>query len=584
VDLLSVLEHAEPPRSPYFLRLPTRYGQLRVDILSPDPDAASGNGLVGDDALQAHAMVNEAVAHAQHGDLAGAEALLLDTVRRFPYSYEAFGVLSEVCTSLGRTADAVYYGRQVVGLVPSYRNLTLLARALGQAGKLPEAATVQYHLWQTRAEAQPAEALGAIHGYLVTLSKLDDAGSMVDVCAQALIEHPGDPTIRYQQAFAHLLLGRLPEARRLAEQAMATLPPGEPLAPRFAQLRDSIAARFGASVGAHLDTAPPAPEPAAEQSAPGGPAPSVFDPPESSAPGGPVPSVFDPTAQPGDDPFPPADAPPPAAAADAFEPAVPAPPALPPRRQPLPAELGPASGPRVEEPFSAPRHASEPAPQAAPGPRHASQPHTPPPAFGLREVVAAIEAGQVPPADGGLTVVPGEGRAAVLAFTAHSVVAADIDPDWIRAQLPPGDLSAPLNPPFLSALTDRLGRRVNNIDLVALGPRLLGPTPLPLSEVDARQHPRVRRALRYRDDVHVWATEGGLLILGRGLGGRWELAVEVEPAYRGRGLGRVLATAGRHLVPGSTVWAQIAPGNAASVRAFVAAGFKPIGAEALLVD
>ncbi len=632
MDLLSVLEHAEPPRSPYFLRLPTRYGQLRVDILSPDPDAASGNGLVGDDALQAHAMVNEAVAHAQHGDLAGAEALLLDTVRRFPYSYEAFGVLSEVCTSLGRTADAVYYGRQVVGLVPSYRNLTLLARALGQAGKLPEAATVQYHLWQTRAEAQPAEALGAIHGYLVTLSKLDDAGSMVDVCAQALIEHPGDPTIRYQQAFAHLLLGRLPEARRLAEQAMATLPPGEPLAPRFAQLRDSIAARFGASVGAHLDTAPPAPDPAAEQSAPGGPAPSVFDPPESSAPGGPVPSVFDPpessarggpvpsvfdppessarggpapsvfdppessapggpvpsvfdpTAQPGDDPFPPADAPPPAAAADAFEPAVPAPPALPPRRQPLPAELGPASGPRVEEPFSAPRHASEPAPQAAPGPRHASQPHTPPPAFGLREVVAAIEAGQVPPADGGLTVVPGEGRAAVLAFTAHSVVAADIDPDWIRAQLPPGDLSAPLNPPFLSALTDRLGRRVNNIDLVALGPRLLGPTPLPLSEVDARQHPRVRRALRYRDDVHVWATEGGLLILGRGLGGRWELAVEVEPAYRGRGLGRVLATAGRHLVPGSTVWAQIAPGNAASVRAFVAAGFKPIGAEALLVD
>jgi hypothetical protein len=37
------------------------------------------------------------------------------------------------------------------------------------------------------------------------------------------------------------------------------------------------------------------------------------------------------------------------------------------------------------------------------------------------------------------------------------------------------------------------------------------------------------------------------------------------------------------LVPGGQpLWAQIAPGNAASVRAFLAAGFLPVGAEALL--
>jgi RimJ/RimL family protein N-acetyltransferase len=34
----------------------------------------------------------------------------------------------------------------------------------------------------------------------------------------------------------------------------------------------------------------------------------------------------------------------------------------------------------------------------------------------------------------------------------------------------------------------------------------------------------------------------------------------------------------------AVVWAQIAPGNAASVRAFLAAGFQPVGAEALLVS
>jgi hypothetical protein len=31
------------------------------------------------------------------------------------------------------------------------------------------------------------------------------------------------------------------------------------------------------------------------------------------------------------------------------------------------------------------------------------------------------------------------------------------------------------------------------------------------------------------------------------------------------------------------VWAQVSPGNAASVRAFLAAGYRPVGAEALLV-
>ena len=44
-----------------------------------------------------------------------------------------------------------------------------------------------------------------------------------------------------------------------------------------------------------------------------------------------------------------------------------------------------------------------------------------------------------------------------------------------------------------------------------------------------------------------------------------------------------LARAARHLVPaGEPLWAQVAPANAASVRAFLAAGFTPVGAEVLL--
>ncbi len=92
------------------------------------------------------------------------------------------------------------------------------------------------------------------------------------------------------------------------------------------------------------------------------------------------------------------------------------------------------------------------------------------------------------------------------------------------------------------------------------------------------------RALRFRDGVRVSAAEGGIGVLGRGVAGRRETAIEVDEAARGRGLDRALATATRHLVPdGEPLWAQQAPGNARSVRVFQAAAHRPVGAEALLV-
>jgi len=86
-----------------------------------------------------------------------------------------------------------------------------------------------------------------------------------------------------------------------------------------------------------------------------------------------------------------------------------------------------------------------------------------------------------------------------------------------------------------------------------------------------------------RDDVRVWATDGGVLVLGRGIGGRLEVAVEVDEGVRHRGLGRALVSAARQLSGGEPVWAQVSPGNARSLRAFQAAGYLPVGAEALLI-
>ena len=194
--------------------------------------------------------------------------------------------------------------------------------------------------------------------------------------------------------------------------------------------------------------------------------------------------------------------------------------------------------------------------------------------------------GAFPPADGGVTVLPqpSDRDAGVWGFTAHAVVFADVGQDWVTSYLPPHDLGAPLGPPFLQALCAATNRRPGSIDMLCTAEPLPGPPLIELTPDPDRSHSRVTRALSYRDDVRAWrTTDGGVILLGRGVAGRRETAIEVDENRRSRGLGRALALAARHLAdPGEPLWAQVAPANAASVRAFLAAGFTPVGAEILL--
>jgi GNAT superfamily N-acetyltransferase len=210
----------------------------------------------------------------------------------------------------------------------------------------------------------------------------------------------------------------------------------------------------------------------------------------------------------------------------------------------------------------------------------------------LADILRGIERGVFPAPDLSVTVdpAPSDRESCVVAFTGHIVVAADVHPAWVAERIPPGDLSAPLNPPFLYALEQLTGRRVNAIDAMLLAPALVDPVERAaavngLTELTDHEHPRVERAWRYRDDVHVYADSfGGLVLTGVGLAGRLECALEVPEGERGKGHGRRLARAARALIPPTAhIWAQVTPGNAASTRTFLAAGYQPIGSEALLV-
>jgi hypothetical protein len=193
--------------------------------------------------------------------------------------------------------------------------------------------------------------------------------------------------------------------------------------------------------------------------------------------------------------------------------------------------------------------------------------------------------GVFPPADGVIEVVPSPGPPAdaIVAFTGHFVVAGDLDERAVAERIPPGDFSLPFSTGSLQWLASELGRKPGTYDalLVTIADGS-GPPPW-LRGADDLAHPRLERASRYRDIDSVWTDDAGsLLMVGRGLCGRWEVGYEVAAGHRGAGLGRRLVAAARGLVPeGEPLWAQVAPGNAASMRSTLAAGFVPVAAEVL---
>jgi RimJ/RimL family protein N-acetyltransferase len=201
--------------------------------------------------------------------------------------------------------------------------------------------------------------------------------------------------------------------------------------------------------------------------------------------------------------------------------------------------------------------------------------------------------GRFPEPDGSVRVLPQlTGRLdALVSFTGTFALAGAVTQAEVDARVPRGDFSVPMSAAFVRWVEGQLGARAATHDavLVAISPggsATVSVGGVELFEIAESAHPRVQRALRYRRDVRAYETAAGdaVVVLGRGITGRWEIAFEVDDAARGSGLGRALAEAGVRLLPeGTPVWAQVAPGNAASLRAVLGAGFRPVGAEILFV-
>ena len=132
-------------------------------------------------------------------------------------------------------------------------------------------------------------------------------------------------------------------------------------------------------------------------------------------------------------------------------------------------------------------------------------------------VLRDAAAGRFPPPDSQVTVLPSPSPrdSGVIGFTAHAVVFTDADPAWVRARLPDDDPSRPLSPAFLQALCAHTHREAHTIDLLCVAWPRSGPPGMVLSPEPDVAHPRIARAMRYRDDVRAWRTEGGVVLVGQ---------------------------------------------------------------------
>jgi hypothetical protein len=204
----------------------------------------------------------------------------------------------------------------------------------------------------------------------------------------------------------------------------------------------------------------------------------------------------------------------------------------------------------------------------------------------LAGLISAAADGRFPEADGGWRRVPPwrPGLEAIVAFTGHAVFAVGPDiPDELLVSLGADGLGGAHDPRLITALAGP-GGWIDSLDILLAG-RGTGGEGVPprlADRPDLADHPRMMFAARIRRRPrpvgYADPRRGAIAVISEGIGGLTELGFELEPGYRGRGGGARLVGDALTLIPsGQPVIAAVAPGNAASVRALMSAGFTPLG-------
>jgi hypothetical protein len=204
----------------------------------------------------------------------------------------------------------------------------------------------------------------------------------------------------------------------------------------------------------------------------------------------------------------------------------------------------------------------------------------------VAELITAAAGGRFPDADGGWRRVPPwrPGLEAILSFTGHAAFAVRPDiPDRLLVALGADGLGGAHDPRLITALAGPDGW-IDSLDIlmVARGTGRAGVAPRVIERPDLATHPRAMFAAGIRDHPRPLGypdpQRSALAVISRGIAGLTEMSFELEPTHRRAGGGADLVRDALSAIPsGQLAVAAVAPGNAASVRALLSAGFVPLG-------
>ncbi len=183
--------------------------------------------------------------------------------------------------------------------------------------------------------------------------------------------------------------------------------------------------------------------------------------------------------------------------------------------------------------------------------------------------------------DGEVTFAPElfDGNRAIVAFTGHAYLLTSQPPSTFDGLRLDG-FGGALDPAVQQRVAD--GAPIGCLDVTMVG---WGTgRGCALAETDRwDNHHRVVHARRIRSEVRVFGDDDGLFTIACGLAGRLELGIELAHPGTRPGAGRKLLTSALGVVDeGVPVFAAVAPGNARSLRAFLACGFVPCASEVII--
>lgn len=180
---------------------------------------------------------------------------------------------------------------------------------------------------------------------------------------------------------------------------------------------------------------------------------------------------------------------------------------------------------------------------------------------------------------------------AVAFLPGHTVVAADVDEDWVFEQLSYQKDRAASDPStglglFLAAMTTHLGNPPTFASVLTVAPHRAAMLRGELEEQPGTANPGWSP---YRTDVRSYGYRSsgatGRLDMGRGPGGRLDVYIQVDEGARGGGgPSRELLTAAMTMVPSNTDLFGSAPvHDTRALRTMLGGGFTPVCTEVLFL-